>query len=136
MRVRTYQLADASIGNLFTSLMEFHLDAKNINMVHKKRARSSKLTKRRANIRGYQCHHFLNSGPLTKALFTWRRGAPANRATRLGGLKHSLPLHASHLSEIVERPLITTNKMAYKRNVLAQVHFFLSLVPLRPLLSI
>ena len=59
-----------------------------------------------------------------RALFTWRQGAPANRATRLGGLKHRPPLNATHLSGIVsglsfERPLSTTNKMADKRNVLA-----------------
>ena len=119
---------DASIGNLFTSLMEFHLDAKNVNMVHKRRARSSKLTKRRAKYQGVSMSSFPEFGTLTKALFTWRQGAPSNQATRLGGLKHSLPLHASHLSEIVERPLITTNKMAYKRNVLAasSVVFFVT----------
>jgi len=45
----------------------------------------------------------LNGGqPLncSKGLLTWRQGAPANRATRLGGLKHSPPLHAIHLSGI------------------------------------
>ena len=70
---------------------------------------------------------------VSKGLFTWREGAPANRDTRLGGLKHSPPLHASHLGEIVtsvERPLITTNKMADNRNVLALNYYFLSLVPL------
>ena len=36
-----------------------------------------------------------------KALFTWRQGALANWATRLGVLKHSPPLHATHLREIV-----------------------------------
>ena len=45
-----------------------------------------------------------------KALFTWRQGAPANRATRLGGLKHSPPLHASHLGEIVSRAGANHNK--------------------------
>ena len=45
-----------------------------------------------------------------KALFTWRQGASANRATRLGGLKHSPPLHASHLSEIVSRAAANHNK--------------------------
>ena len=62
-----------------------------------------------------------------KGLFTWREGAPANRATRLEGLIHSPPLHATHLTESVsemcglsfERPLSTTNKMADRRNVLA-----------------
>ena len=62
-----------------------------------------------------------------KGLFTWREGAPANRATRLEGLTHSLPLHATHLIETVsemcglsfERPLSTTNKVADQRNVLA-----------------
>ena len=36
--------------------------------------------------------------------------APANRATRLGGLKHFPPLHASHLSEIVSRAAANHNK--------------------------
>ena len=36
-----------------------------------------------------------------KGLFTWREGAPANRATRLEGLTHSPPLHATHLTEAV-----------------------------------
>ena len=51
-----------------------------------------------------------------KGLFTWKEGAPANRATRLEGLKHSPPLHATHLTGTVsglrelslERPLSTT----------------------------
>ena len=47
---------------------------------------------------------------LTKALFTWRQGAPANRATRLEGLEHSPPLHATHLSEIVGRAAANHNK--------------------------
>ena len=47
---------------------------------------------------------------MAKGLFTWRQGAPANRATRLGGLKHSPPLHASHLSEIVSRAVADHNK--------------------------
>ena len=55
------------------------------------------------------------AGP--KGLFTWREGAPANRATRLEGLKHSPPLHATHLTGTVsglrelsfERPPSTTN---------------------------
>ena len=51
------------------------------------------------------------------------------RLTGLPGLKHSPPLHASHLGEIVERPLITTNKMGDNGNVLA-VNLFLSFVPL------
>ena len=53
-----------------------------------------------------------------KGLFTWREGVPANRATRLEGLTHNPPLHATHLTETVsemcglsfERPLSTTNK--------------------------
>ena len=32
-----------------------------------------------------------------KGLFKWRKGAPFNQATRLGGLKHRLSSHASHL---------------------------------------
>ena len=69
-------------------------------------------------------------GRHTQGLFTWRRGAPANRATRVGGLKHSTPLHATHLSGIVSRlsfawPLSTTNKMADKRDILvASLIFF------------
>ena len=54
-------------------------------------------------------------------------GAPANRATRLEGLTHSPPLHATHLTETVSemcglsfgRLLSTTNKMADRSNVLA-----------------
>ena len=50
-------------------------------------------------------------------VYRWREGAPANRATRLEGLKHSPPLHATHLTGTVsglpelslERPLSTTN---------------------------
>ena len=37
-------------------------------------------------------------------------GCPANRATRLGRLKHSPPLHASHLGEIVSRMAANHNK--------------------------
>ena len=33
-----------------------------------------------------------------KSLFTWREGAPTNQATRLEGLKHSLP--ASNKSDV------------------------------------
>ena len=63
-----------------------------------------------------------------KGLFTWREGAPANRPTQLEGLKHSPPLHATHLTGTVsglrelsfERPLSTTNIMADKGS------FFLS----------
>ena len=51
------------------------------------------------------------SDKASKGLFTWKEGAPANRprATRLGGLKHSSPLHATRLSGIIsglflERP--------------------------------
>ena len=74
-------------------------------------------------------------GRHTQGLFTWRRGAPANRATRVGGLKHSTPLHATHLSGIVSRlsfawPLSTTNKMADKRDILVVSLIFFSLVPL------
>ena len=62
---------------------------------------------------------------MAKALFTWRHGAPANWSTRLGWLKHSPPVHATHLSGIVsrlcfERPLSTTNKIVDKKNVLAK----------------
>ena len=65
-------------------------------------------------------------GNSTKGLFTWREGAPANRATRLEGLKLSPPLHATHLTGTVcglcelslERLLSTTNIMA------DQGHFF------------
>ena len=45
-----------------------------------------------------------------QTLFTLRQGAPANRATRVGGLKHSPPLHATHLSEIVGRTAAKHNK--------------------------
>ena len=55
----------------------------------------------------------------SKGLFTWKEGAPANRATRLEGLTDSPPLHATHLTETVsemcglsfEPPLSTINKM-------------------------
>ena len=64
---------------------------------------------------------------LTKGLFTRREGAPANRATRLEGLKHSPPLPATHLTgtasglrgQSFERPLSKTNKMADQKNFLA-----------------
>ena len=74
-------------------------------------------------------------GRHTQGLLTWRRGAPANRATRVGGLKHSTPLHAPHLSGIVSRlsfawPLSTTNKIADKRDILVASLIFFSLVPL------
>ena len=54
---------------------------------------------------------------LRAGLFTWREGALANRTTRLEGLKHSPPLHATHLTGTesglhelsLERPLSTTN---------------------------
>ena len=75
----------------------------------------------------------LKSARESKGLFTWREGAPANRATRLERLTHSPPLHATHLTETVsemcglsfERPLSITNKMAYRRIVLAASIFFL-----------
>jgi len=37
----------------------------------------------------------------SKGLFKWKEGAPANRATRLEGLTHSPPLHATHLTGTV-----------------------------------
>ena len=54
---------------------------------------------------------------ITEGLFTWREGAPANRATRLEGLAHCPPLHATHLTGTMsglrelslERLLSTTN---------------------------
>ena len=63
-------------------------------------------------------------GTITKGLFTWREGAPANQATWLEGLKHSPPLHASYLTGTVgglrevslERPLSTTNITADEGN--------------------
>ena len=64
----------------------------------------------------------------SKGLFTWREGAPANRATRLEGSANGPPLHATHLTGTVsglrhglsfERPLTATNKMADQRNFLA-----------------
>ena len=72
--------------------------------------------------------------PLTKGLFTWKEGAPANRATRLEGLKHSPPLHATHLTWTVsglrelslERPLrSTTNITAVQGNFLPSYFSFL-----------
>ena len=63
----------------------------------------------------------------TKRPFTRRESAPANRATRatrLEGLAHSPPLHATHLTGTVsglrelsfERPLSTTKKIADQRD--------------------
>ena len=68
-----------------------------------------------------------------KGLFTWREGAPANRATQLEGLKHSLPLHATHLTGTVsglrelslERLLRTTNKTADRGNFFPSYFSFL-----------
>ena len=66
-----------------------------------------------------------------KGLFTWREGAPANQATRLGELKQSPPFYATHLSGIAsglsfELPLSITNKMD-KRNVFAaSFNFFIT----------
>ena len=59
-------------------------------------------------------------------------GAPANQGARLGRLKHSPPLHATHLIVgwlYFERAFRTTNKMADER-FWWQVYFFQSLVPL------
>ena len=67
-----------------------------------------------------------------KALFTRRQGAPANRATRLGGLKHSPPLHASHLSEIVSRVAANHNK----QDGVQKKRFFYHSFHKRPLFSI
>ena len=72
----------------------------------------------------------------SNGLFTWREGAPANRATRLEGLTHGPLLHATHLTGTVsglrhglsfERPLTATNKMADQRNFWRQVQFFITL---------
>ena len=58
-------------------------------------------------------------------------GCPANRATRLGGLKHRPPLHATHLSEIVGRAAAKHNKQdgGQKKRFGGKFNFFLSLVP-------
>ena len=71
-----------------------------------------------------------------EGLFTWREGAPANRATRLEGLKHSLPLRATHLTgtasglrgQSFERPRSKTYKMANQKIFLAAslIFFFRS----------
>ena len=59
-------------------------------------------------------------------MFTWREGAPANRASRLEGLTHSPPLHATHPTGTkFERPLSTTSKLADQRN-----YFFFKLFQL------
>ena len=68
-----------------------------------------------------------------RGLFTWREGAPVNWATRLEGLKHSPPLHATHLTGTVsglralsfERPLSTTNLMADQGNFFPSYFSFL-----------
>ena len=70
---------------------------------------------------------------LIKGLFTWREGAPANRATRLEGLKHSPPLYATLLTRTVsglrelslERPLSTTNITADQGNFFPSYFSFL-----------
>ena len=50
-----------------------------------------------------------------------RESAPANRATRLEGLKHSPPLHATHLTGTVSglREQITLANGNYEKNHLA-----------------
>ena len=61
------------------------------------------------------------------------RGAPANRATRLEGLKHSPPLYATLLTRTVsglrelslERPLSTTNITANQANFFPSYFSFL-----------
>ena len=71
---------------------------------------------------------------LNKGLFTWRECAPASRATRLEGLKHSPPLHATHLPGTVsglrglsfERPLTTTNITASQGDFFPSYFSFLS----------
>ena len=68
-----------------------------------------------------------------KRLFTWREGAPANRATRLEVLKHSPPLHATHLIGTLsglralsfERLLSTTNTTADQGNFFPSYFSFL-----------
>ena len=56
-----------------------------------------------------------------RALYcTLTEGAPANRATQLGGIKHSAPfIHADSQWAIFRAAVRTTNNMADKRNVLA-----------------
>ena len=76
--------------------------------------------------------HEILDNEVSKALFTWREGASATRATRLEGLKHSPPLNATHLTRTAselqgqsfERPLTKTNKMADRKNFLATSLFF------------
>ena len=66
-------------------------------------------------------------------LFTWRESAPANWAIRLEGLKHSPPLHATHLTGTVsglrelsfEQPLSTTNITAHQGNFFPSYFSFL-----------
>ena len=68
-----------------------------------------------------------------EGLFTWKEGDPANRATRLEGLKHSPPLHATHLTGAVsglrelslEWPLSTTNITADQGNSFPSYFSFL-----------
>ena len=70
---------------------------------------------------------------LPKGLFTWREGAPANRATRLKGLQHSPPLHGTHLTGTVsglpelslELPLSTTNITVDQENFFPSYFSFL-----------
>ena len=70
---------------------------------------------------------------LRKGQFTWREGAPANRVTRLEELKHSPPLHTTHLTGTVswlrglffERPLSATNITAEQGNFFPSYFSFL-----------
>ena len=76
------------------------------------------------------CHYISEA---VKGLFTWKEGAPANRATRLEGLKHSPPLHATHLTGTVSglrelslaRPLSTTKITADQGNFFPSYFSFL-----------
>ena len=80
------------------------------------------------------CGYKIKQDRNSKSLFTWREGDPANQATRLVGLTHSPPLHATHLNGTVsglcelsfEWLLIrTTNKMADQRNFFSSYFSFL-----------
>ena len=83
--------------------------------------------------RGSKLINSLGWTKLTKGLFIWREGVPANRATRLEELKHSPPLHATHLTRTVgglcelslEQLLSTTNIPADQGNFFPSYFSFL-----------
>ena len=62
---------------------------------------------------------------ITEGLFTWREGAPANRATRLEGLAHCPPLHATHLTGTVSGLRGAQTKWPTKETLFSSLFSFL-----------